>query len=273
MNYPEKNKYDINDLAEIVRILRSPDGCPWDKVQTHESIRKDFLEEVYEAVEAIDEKDTAHLREELGDVLLQVVFHSVIETEKGNFTIDDVTDEVCRKMIIRHPHVFGDVEADTTDEVLKNWDAIKMQTHSQTSPSEALETVSKTLPSLMRAEKLHKKARRNGIVPESAEILFDDAESKLKLLREVSLDDSSATEKITGELLFSLVALSAFSGVDFERSLYNACDDFIALFRAYEKKASEMGVDIQDSDTKVTNQIWRSIQKKENLEEIQNEQN
>ena len=104
-----KERYNTEDLIEIVRLLRSPGGCPWDKVQTHESIRKDFIEEVYEAVEAIDEKDPVHLREELGDVLLQVVFHTVLEEEKGGFAFDDVTDEICKKMIIRHPHVFGDV--------------------------------------------------------------------------------------------------------------------------------------------------------------------
>ena len=163
MDFEFKDKYTFYDLVEVVRCLRLPDGCPWDKEQTHESIRKDFIEEVYEAIEAIDEKSPEHLREELGDVLLQVVFHCVLETEKGSFNFDDVADEVCRKMIIRHPHVFGDISVDNTDQVLKNWDAIKMQTKSQKTSGQAMDSVSKALPSLMRAEKLIKKAKRNGM--------------------------------------------------------------------------------------------------------------
>lgn len=271
MNYPEKEKYDINDIVEIVKILRSPDGCPWDKVQTHESIRRDFIEEVYEAVEAIDEKDTDHLREELGDVLFQVVFHTQLESEQGHFVLDDVTDEVCRKMIIRHPHVFGDINVDSTDTVLKNWDAIKMQTHSQKKPSEALESVSKTLPSLMRAEKLHKKAKRGGVSPKDSDEIFDEIEYRLAELKKSYAAGGTDVTKKSGELLFALAGLSAYSGIDYERSLYDACEDFISKFRQYEIAAKDQGVDIQDSDTEVTNQIWRMIQNK-NLEEKQNEQ-
>ena len=210
MNYKEKEKYDINDLIEIVQILRSPDGCPWDKVQTHESIRREFIEEVYEVIDAIDAKDTAHLREELGDVLFQVIFHTVIEMEQQHFDLDDVTDEVCRKMIIRHPHVFGDIDVNSTDEVLKNWDAIKMQTHSQKKPSEALDSVSRTLPSLMRAEKLHKKAARGGVSYSSSDEIYAEIDEKLARLRSIPCEDKDQTHKVTGELLFALVGLSAF---------------------------------------------------------------
>ena len=127
MEFQFKENYDVNDLVAIVQKLRAPDGCPWDKVQTHQSIRNDFIEEVYEAVEAIDEQDTAHLREELGDVLLQVVFHTVLEMEQQHFTLTDVAGDVCRKMILRHPHVFGHVVAETPEEVIKNWDEIKAE--------------------------------------------------------------------------------------------------------------------------------------------------
>ena len=128
MDFKEKENYNFNDLVEIVKILRSPGGCPWDREQTHKSIRANFIEETYEAIEAIDNDDTELLKEELGDVLLQVALHSEIESEKNSFTIDDVCDGICKKLIIRHPHVFGSVEADTTEQVLKNWDAIKMKT-------------------------------------------------------------------------------------------------------------------------------------------------
>ena len=157
MEFKEKQKYNFNDLVEIVKILRSPEGCPWDREQTHKSIRSNFIEETYEAIEAIDTDDTELLKEELGDVLLQVALHSEIESEQNSFTIDDVCDGICKKLIIRHPHVFSNVEADTTEQVLKNWDAIKMQTKSQKSQTQAMLSVSKALPSLMRSAKLQQK--------------------------------------------------------------------------------------------------------------------
>ena len=153
--YPEKQHYTADDLAAIIAILRDPDnGCPWDKVQTHESIRPDLIEETYEVIEAIDQNDPEMLREELGDLLLQVVFHSRIETEQGHFTLDDVCTDICNKLIIRHPHVFSTVQADTTEEVLKNWDTIKEETKHQTTRTQTLEAVAKTLPALMRAQKV-----------------------------------------------------------------------------------------------------------------------
>ena len=141
MTYPQKERYDINDLIEVIRMLRLPDGCPWDKVQTHESIRMNFIEEVYEVIEAIDKNDTALMREELGDVLMQVVFHAQMEREQGNFDFDDVCDEVCRKLIIRHPHVFSNVQAGNTDEAVNSWEQVKQQTKGQTTYTETLESV------------------------------------------------------------------------------------------------------------------------------------
>ena len=220
MDFEFKEHYNVNDLVEIVKKLRAPDGCPWDKVQTHKTIRSDFIEEVYEAVEAIDEDDKEHLREELGDVLLQVVFHSVLETEQNNFTLDDVADDVCQKMILRHPHVFGNVKADTPDEVLKNWDQIKMQSKSQESASEAMKSVSKTLPSLMRSEKLWKKAERGGAAIESTEQAFELVQKELDELK--ALADENKTDNYgskLGELLFSIAGLSRFLKTDCERSL------------------------------------------------------
>ena len=268
MNIKDKEKYDINDLIEIVKCLRAPDGCPWDKVQTHQSIRKDFIEEVYEAVEAIDENDTDHLKEELGDVLFQVVFHSVIESEQHHFDFSDITDEVSRKMILRHPHVFGDVDAETTEQVWSNWDKIKMQTHSQTTVTETMESVSKTLPSLMRAEKLIKKSARGGVGVKSIDEAVNIIEEKLSALKAACADgDSSKYEAVLGDFLFSSAALSVLMKTDSEQSLYNACDKYIDRFRRFEKTAAGMGLNIQDSDTSVTNQLWKDISKKEKLEE------
>lgn len=156
--YEMKDRYTIADLAEIVALLRSKDGCPWDKVQTHASIRTDLIEETYEVIEAIDQSDPVLLQEELGDLLLQVVFHAQIETEQQHFTLEDVCTDICKKMIIRHPHVFSTVKADTTEEVLKNWDEIKEETKHQTTRTQTLEAVAKTLPALMRAQKVCKRA-------------------------------------------------------------------------------------------------------------------
>lgn len=176
MDFIRKEHYNVYDLVEIVKILRAPGGCPWDMEQDHHSIRRDFIEETYEAVEAIDNDDTELLKEELGDVLLQVVFHTEIEAEKNSFNIDDVADGVCKKMIIRHPHVFSNAEADTTEQVLKNWDSIKMQTKSQKSQAEVLQSISKALPSLMRSQKIQQKAAKVGFDWENV----DGAISKLK---------------------------------------------------------------------------------------------
>ena len=161
MDFQYKEAYTISDLLVIMRLLRAPDGCPWDKVQTHQSIRQNFIEETYEAVEAIDKEDYDLMREELGDVLMQVIFHSIMEEEAGRFTFDDVCNEVCKKLIIRHPHVFGNVNAETPDEVLRNWDAIKMQTKSQKKVADSVDDVAKSLPALMRAQKVQKRSAKS----------------------------------------------------------------------------------------------------------------
>lgn len=267
MEFEFKDKYKSEDLVKIVRILRSPEGCPWDKVQTHRSIRKDFIEEVYEAIDAIDSGDDEHLREELGDVLLQVVFHCVLAEEEKSFDINDVADDICKKMIIRHPHVFGDVDAETTDEVLKNWDEIKMKTHSQKSTSEAMDSVSKTLPSLMRAGKLQKKARRCGVGPVDAFSALDRIKAAVnELEKSVSSDDKGKTRIAIGKLLFSVVNISEFTGTDCEHSLYDTCEEFTERFKAFEKAAAQKGIDIQDPDKELTDQLWITITK-EKLEE------
>jgi len=254
-----KEKYDINDLVEIVRILRSPEGCPWDKVQTHETIRQDFIEEVYEAVEAIDEKDAEHLKEELGDVLLNVVFHAVLEEEQGRFDFNDTADDVCKKMIFRHPHVFGNTKADTPEEVLANWDKIKMKSKEQKSVTETMESVSKSLPSLIRAQKLHKKAERGGLLPKSAEEMIDDISAGLARLKE-SLAENSAddnSERI-GDILFEMTGLAKALDTESEKSLYNACGRFIERFDKLEKNVGKAGIKIQNVSPDVVRILWEN---------------
>ena len=178
MEFEFKNRYTIDDLLNIMKILRSENGCPWDKVQTHESIRTDLIEETYEVCEGIDANSPEMLREELGDLLMQVVFHSQIETEQGNFNFDDVCNDICQKLVYRHPHVFGTVQADTEEEVLKNWDALKKKSKHQETSTETLESVPKTFPALLRGEKVCKRASRAGLPIDGANVFIDRIKSR-----------------------------------------------------------------------------------------------
>lgn len=257
MEFEFKERYDFDDLVEIVRCLRLPDGCPWDKVQTHKSIRQDFIEETYEVIEAIDNEDTALLREELGDVLLQVVFHTQIEREKQNFDIHDVANDICQKLIIRHPHVFGTVKADTTEKVLDNWDKIKMQTKSQTKLSESMDSIAKSLPSLMRASKIQKKAAKIGFDFEN----IDDAAAKVteelaEVKEAVKSGDEQAKAEEVGDLLFSVVNVARLAGVNSEKALYDACEKFLARFKSMETMAEESGEDMSAMTLTELDALW-----------------
>ncbi len=156
------NSYKMEDLLRIMELLRAPDGCPWDREQTHQSIRRNMLEEAYEVAEAIDQQDPAHLKEELGDVLLQVVFHARMAEEDGQFTFDDVVDGICKKLVFRHPHVFGGVDAQDSDKALSTWEEQKKAEKGQKTAGDTLDAVARSLPALMRAEKLQDKARKAG---------------------------------------------------------------------------------------------------------------
>lgn len=218
MNVLQKNKYSINDFISVVHRLRAPGGCPWDMEQTHKSIRRDFLEETYEAIEAIDCEDPAMLREELGDVLLQVVFHCIIEEEENRFTFDDVVNDITEKMIVRHPHVFADTKVGGVDDVLTNWDSIKKETKGQKSDKEMLQSVSKAMPALMRNQKVQKKAGKLGVVL--------SASPKDELIAMLQEKDNFTMEEV-GKLEALLVAVAAKSGADAEEALSKETDSFI----------------------------------------------
>ena len=164
VDFEFKDSYDINDLISIVRVLRSPGGCPWDMEQTHESIKKNFIEETYEVVEAINKQDCDSLKEELGDVLLQVALHSQMEEEKGSFNFNDVANDIVKKLIIRHPHVFGDKCAEDTIQALDNWDAVKLKTKGMKSQSESMIAVPREFPALMRAQKFSTRPPRLALI-------------------------------------------------------------------------------------------------------------
>ena len=210
--------YTIEDFLQIMRKLRAPDGCPWDREQTHKSIRRDFLEECYEAVEAIDSDDTELLREELGDVLMQVVFHSIMEEEKGGFNFNDVVNDVANKMVVRHPHVFGDIIVNNVDELLTNWDNIKKETKGQKSDKEMLLSVTPAMPALMRNQKIQKKSKKLGVTS------FQNPKKAL-----IELIDGEINEENIGKMLSAVVSLALENGVDSEKSLFDETNRFIGI--------------------------------------------
>lgn len=245
LNFENKEHYTVYDLKALISLLRGPGGCPWDREQTHESIRRNFLEEVYEAVEAIDEQDSVHLCEELGDVLTQIVFHADIESDAGRFDLDDVADMVCRKLILRHPHVFGNVTVSGSDEVLDNWDAIKRLEKKQETVTDSLHAVARSLPGLWRAEKLQKKAAAVGFDWPELSGAMDKLEEELGELRAAVESGNGELEEL-GDLLFSAVNVARFLQIDPEDALHHSCEKFIARFAHLEKSAIEQGRALED---------------------------
>lgn len=241
VNWSAKSSYNCKDLEEIVRILRHPGGCPWDQEQTHQSIRRNFLEEVYEAAEAIDNDDVDGLKEELGDVLLQVYFHTSIEEDAGRFTLDDVADGICKKLIYRHPHVFGDVEVSSTGEVLSNWEELKKKEKHQATQADAVDAVARTLPALWRAEKMKKKAAKAGFDWRDVSGALDKLSEELDELRAAALNGDGDPVEELGDLLFAAVCVARFLDADPEDALHAACDKFSARFRKTEELAARRG--------------------------------
>ena len=230
INMINEDKYSFDELVEIIRILRSPGGCPWDREQTHKSIRNEFVEETYEAVDAIDRDSAIDLCEELGDVLLQILLHSQIASESGAFDMSDVIDGIARKMILRHPHVFSDVKADTTEQVLTNWDNIKRGEKHQTSFTDTLRSVPMAYPALMRAAKVQKRAAKAG--------MQKDADELLKKANQQFDSFMAGDNEVIGELLFNLIDISRNKKIDCEECLNKTTDKFIDEF----EKAEQSGV-------------------------------
>ncbi|MBO4452991.1 MAG: nucleoside triphosphate pyrophosphohydrolase [Clostridia bacterium] len=252
-----KKDYKFDDLVEILRLLRGEGGCPWDREQTHQSIRKDLIEETYELVEGIDEDDPAMMREELGDVLLQVVFHSGISEDAGDFDIDDVCDDVCKKLIVRHPHVFGDVVAETSGEVLKNWDNIKKETKHQTTDTDVLRSISKALPALMRAQKLGQKSRKWGFDFEDARAAAEKIpEETAEAMAAFERGDADAAEEEFGDLLLAVVNAARLAGVDAEKALYRANEKYITRFEEVERLCRAEGKSVSETPFERKCELW-----------------
>ena len=256
INFSEKCSYNCQDLREIVQILRHPGGCPWDMEQTHQSIRRNLLEETYEAAEAIDNGDTDALKEELGDVLLQVMFHASIEEDAGAFDLDDVADGVCKKLIYRHPHVFGNVTVDSTVEVLSNWEELKKKEKHQDTQADAVDAVARTLPALWRAEKMKKKAAKTGFDWRDVSGALDKLSEELDELKAAALEGNGDPAEELGDLLLAAVSVGRFLNADPEDALHAACDKFSARFRKTEELSAERGLKMDELSEEALHAIW-----------------
>lgn len=255
IDFVRKESYGLKDLETIVSILRAPGGCPWDAEQDHKSLRRALLEESCEVIEAINEDDPEHLKEELGDVLLQVVFHADIEREGGRFDLEAVADGVCKKLIFRHPHVFGDVSVADSAEVLVNWDQLKRQEKAQETYTDTLTAVAKSLPALWRAEKVQKKAKKAGFDWPDASGAVDKLSEELAELQDAMAQGSNIEEEL-GDLLFSVVNVSRFLKIDPEQALNAATEKFISRFAQVEKMALSEGKDMAQMSLEELDKLW-----------------
>ena len=253
-----KNHYNIDDLVETVKILRSDDRCPSDKVQTHKSIKSDFIEEVYEVIEAIDMESPEMLREELGDVLLQVVFHSQIKTEENVFNFEDICNDICQKLIIRHPHVFGEITVNDCDEVLTNWEHIKQQTKGQTTFTETLESVPKTFPALMRAQKVGKRASKSGMDFSDIKDALSRLRSEIDELEEaINENNSDKIGEELGDVLFSCTNIARKAELDSETVLTESTEKFIRRFARTEELIRLKGIEMKSLGIDELDNYWK----------------
>lgn len=257
IDFKFKDKYDINDLISIIAFLRTPQGCPWDREQTHDSIKKNFIEETYEVIEAINKRSIEGLREELGDVLMQIALHCQMESECNNFDFNDVCNELCQKLVIRHPHVFGDVKAENTQDALKSWDSIKQQTKGYKSRYQSMVSVPIELPALMRAQKVQEKASKAGFDWRDKDGAISKINEEInELLNAVEHNSQPEIEDEFGDLLFSCVNVSRFLNVDSEEALKKATDKFIKRFQIVEKLADEKGISMKESSLEELDLLW-----------------
>ncbi len=254
-----KDKYTFQDLLDIMTLLRSENGCPWDRDQNHESLKKYLIEETYEVLEAIDLKNTDKLSEELGDVLLQVVFHAQIGKDAGTFTIDDVITGICRKMILRHTHVFGNDKADTPDEVVSNWEEIKKKEKGLKNQAGVLKDVPSILPALMRGYKVQQKAAQVGFDWDNISDVIKKVHEEIGELEEViEGDDKDRIADEMGDCLFSLVNLSRFLKIQPELALTGTIEKFIKRFEYVESKSIESGRKMEEMTLQEMDQLWEA---------------
>ncbi|MEG2660861.1 MAG: nucleoside triphosphate pyrophosphohydrolase [Oscillospiraceae bacterium] len=259
VEFNQKASYDISDLLQIVALLRKPDGgCPWDIKQTHESIKMNFIEETYEAADAIEQKDAHLLCEELGDVLLQIALHAQMEAEKASFTFSDVCDGICKKLIYRHPHVFGDVTASTSAEVLHNWEVLKRAEKGRQAVADNLNSVPKNLPALIRAEKLGKRAGDYGFKYADTDAALAQLELEIAELREaIASGEQSKSQEELGDVLFSTVNVARHIKVNAEEALTLSSDKFVKRLVKVQQLATESGTELAQLSPQQADALWR----------------
>ncbi len=254
---------NFNEFVATIARLRSPDGCPWDRAQTHQSIARNMIEEAYEAVDAIESGKVEHLREELGDVLLQVVLQAQIAADAGEFTIDDVCRDINGKMLRRHPHIFGEAKADSADQVLDIWDQVKMQERkakeSQGQEGEVLregllESVPTNFPALMQAQKISRKAAAAGFEWDNEDGVWEKVAEEVEEFREAPLEGA---ELEFGDVLFSLVNVARWRGVDAESALRASCAKFRSRWAYIESLAWSQGKDVADLSPDEMEALWQ----------------
>lgn len=253
---------DFYDLLDIMKTLREENGCPWDREQNHKSLKRCLIEECYEVIEAIDKEDEENLVEELGDVLLQVVFHSQIGKEEGNFNINDVVKGICNKLINRHPHVFGKIKVNNCEEVLSNWESIKKQEKGFETYTEELTHVPRSFPALMRAEKVQKKASKLGFDWKDIKPALEKVIEELNEIKQVykSQNKEKITEEV-GDLIFSTVNIARFLDIDPEYALNYTIDKFIARFNYIEGKGIETDKKITEMSLEEMDTFWEMSKK------------
>ena len=252
-----KERYGLSDFIRLIDVLRGPGGCPWDIKQTHESLRHNAVEEAWEVCDAIDEGSAAHLREELGDLLMQVLVHASISKEHGGFDLDDISDEACKKLIHRHPHVFGAVKADTPEEVLTNWDAIKRADRGQ-SVAGAMEGIPRGLPGLMRSEKIQNKAAKIGFDWPDVSGAMDKLREEVGELQEgIDAGDVENIKEELGDVLFSAVNVARFFKLDSEELMHAACGKFLRRFSYLEQHAAGRGLKLEDMSLGQMEEIYQ----------------
>ena len=256
------NNKDFYDLISIMEKLRGEDGCPWDREQTHETLKRYLVEESYEVLEAIDENDDTKIVEELGDVLLQIVFHATIAKEDGYFNINDVVEGICNKMIQRHPHVFAEVSVNSSEEVLANWEDIKKEEKGLKTLTEEMEHIAKSLPALIRAEKIQAKAKKVGFDWDRVEDALDKVLEEFNELKEVYNGENWARilEEM-GDLLFAAVNVSRFLKINPEEALNNTSNKFIRRLEFIEKSAAEKGLKLEEMTLMEMDELWNIAKK------------
>jgi len=258
----DAKRYSFEDLRQIMARLRAPDGCPWDKEQTHQSIKEYFLEEVYEFLEAVEEGSVPHMREELGDLLLQVVFHAQMASEQDHYDIDDVIHELSDKLVRRHPHVFGEVEVSDSDEVVVNWEAIKNAEKGKESRKSRLDGIPVNYPALMKAKKLQVRAAKDGFDWPDAAPIWEKLDEEIGEVKEaLTENDADHLEDEIGDLLFVAVNLARKLGVDPEIALQRANRKFESRYRGMEALIESRGQKLSDLDLAAQDKLWDEVKR------------